>query len=654
MRILFILSTFLIVNNLLIRVPIAFGEQKNTTAIVFELMKQRKWAECERLSSPNSALNKIVLSQKFLDSNYKATSFEQIVEFLRKNPKWPQTHVLKLRAESLINNNSDKKLIIQWFAKHSPITGNGYKYYALAAADIYNDAITLQSIIKNGWIFGNFSLPDQRDYYKRFRKYLSVEDNVKKIDNYLWQEQITAAKNSLYLVNDHYKKTFNAQIALIQKHKNALSLYRTIPKEYRTSGLVYEYLSLRKKELLASREIVTAIKSVKILEKYSQQFWKLQSYLAREFIEKKKYNDAYLVVSKHVALSPSDLSDAEFLSGWIALSFLKKTELATKHFQKFNHIVKTPISKSRGYYWLGRTYYAAGDKEKAKQLYSLAATKYPYTFYGQISAVELNHSKLYFPGNVQIEKYKNHECIRNNDIVKATILVSKYGLKSLAEVYIKSAIEHTTTTEQILALTACIASNKNTYYNACMSKYAMHKHVFIKNHAFPTPYEVKHLPTETSLTYSIIRQESVFDQYAVSSADARGLMQLIKTTACNTAKGIGDSCRITHLTKDYKYNLKLGTNYLNNVIKDFNGSYILAIASYNGGPHNVKKWIELHGDPRYIKDIHKILDWLELIPFHETRNYVQRVLENLQVYRSILTKDDSLILKEDLLSARRI
>lgn len=652
MRILLRLSIILILS--FVSLGSVLAANTNTTATIFTLMGQKKWSQCEKLSAPNKALHKIVLSQKFLDINNKSNNFETIIRFLQQNPNWPQSHLIQIRAENFLNSKSDKKLIVDWFSKHAPITANGHKYYALAATEIYTDPVIIQSIIKNAWIFGNFIASEQKEYSQKLTKYLSAEDNIKKIDHLLWQEQITNAKNSLHLVNNEYQKSFQAQIAFMQGVNNALSLYKKVPEKYRTAGLVYQYINSQKKNPQSASDIVALIRSVKISKEQASKFWKLQSYIARELIAKKKYQDAYRVASSHVAMSASDLSDAEFLSGWLALSFLKQPDQAIKHFQKFNHAVSTPMSKSRGFYWLGRAYHASGNKEKSKQLYSLAATKYSYSFYGQMAAVELGHNKIYLPGNVPIEKYKNHEYLRTNDIAKAAVLVSRYGSKSLAEIYIKSAVNQTANTEQVLALAAGIASNKNLYHNTWMSKYAVHKHVFIRNYAYPTPYKLEKMPIEEPLTYSIIRQESVFNQHAISSADARGLMQLIKSTACNTAKMIGDKCKIDHLTTDPKYNLKLGSHYLNDMIREFKGSYILAIASYNGGPHNVKKWINLHGDPRKINNLHKVIDWLELIPYYETRNYVQRVLENLQVYRSIINKNINLELKKDLIGTRGV
>lgn len=629
----------------------------DNTSELFGFLKQRDWDSSYKLATKigDPVLKKIVLSQQYIDQRHKENTFEKITKFLKANPYWPQNYILILRAEELLNNTTDKRQILEWFDKNKPITGKGWKYYALAAASIIKDPKKLLPIIKSGWHFGNFTKSEQQSYYKSFKNYLTVADHIKKIDNHLWEKEITAAENSLEYVNAGYKKSFNAQIALIQKHKNARALFKRVPKQYYTSGLVYRYLCSRKSDLPSGTEVAELSRIVSIDKNRADKFWKIQAYLAREFMEKKKYREAYKVASSHFATNASSMSEAEFLSGWLALSFLKKPDLALTHFRNFNRIVKTPISKSRGIYWLARAHEYKKDVEKSKKLYFLAAKKYPYTFYGQMSAIELNQRKIIIPDSINIEKHKENvnSHINSNEIVRAAQIISKYGSNALSQIYINEAIKQAKNTHDIYGIVGAIAKSNNVHHTTWAAKSAMQKHVLMKSHAFPTPYKFSGLPVEIPLTYSIIRQESVFDQHAISNAQARGLMQLIKSTACDTAKLVGDKCRITKLTTDADYNIKLGSNYINQMIDVYDGSYILAIASYNGGPHNVDKWLAIYGDPRKFKNHREVLNWLEHIPFYETRNYVQRVLENLQIYRLILKKDEQFKLLDDLLLIKK-
>ena len=646
MRILFRLSIILIISS--IASNVFAGDKSYKQA--FDYIKKNNWTNAESLAKQlqDRALLKIVLSQKFLDSSNKATTFNDITSFLKKNPKWPQNDALKCRAEGLIDDSTDKTQIYNWFKNNPPKTGNGHKYYALAASQIIKDQTALTPIIKNGWIYGSFGKDEQASYYNKFKKYLTLADNVNRVDNLLWKGSISSAKSSLNLVNAGYKKAFEAQIAFLDFKHDAKKLFKTIPKEYYTSGLVYQYISSRKSDLPPVKEIVGVIKQINHTKGHEGDFWKVQNYLAREYIQNKQFNDAYIIASNHFAVSPANVSDAEFLSGWLALRFLKKPNLAIKHFEKFSKVVKSPMSISRGLYWLGRAHDASGNSAEAKKLYSHAAHKFGHTFYGQVATMELGEKKLRLPPKVTLANHRTDEYTKNNDILKAANLVSKYGGNVLARTYLDALVNSCDEEAEILAIALQMQHSK-LHHRVWMSKGAIRKNVFIDHLSYPTPYKVQHLPTEEALTYSIIRQETVFDQFAISTANAMGLMQLIKPTACETAKKINIKCDIGGLTKDPNYNVTLGSHHLARTIKSYENSYILAIAAYNAGPGNINKWLKLYGDPRNYKDPHKVIDWIEILPFAETRDYAQRVLENVQIYRSLNNKDGKFKLRQDLM-----
>ncbi len=640
----------------------------NNEARVFTLIKEKKWQEAINLANKNTdpILKKIILSQQFLDKDYDGNNFEKITKFLQQNPHWPQNYLLKLRAESYLSADTDKKLILNWFSKNTPSTCKGYKYRALASASLMeksdsSNSLTqksdkLKKIIKSGWHKGCFSVEEQKLYHKKFSSYLTEDDHIRKIDNHLWNNEITAARNSLYLVSNDYKRSFKAQIALIKNSKNAKKLFKKVLIKNYTAGLIYRYLNFCKKNLPSGSKIVSVINSIKIDQEYANKFWKVQNYLAREFIEKKKYRDAYKVINSSFTNNPGNKSESEYLSGWLALRFLNKPKLALKHFRNFNRIVKTPISKSRGIYWLARAHEAEKNTKKAMKLYKIAASEYSHTFYGQVSLTRLGEKNIQLPNSVDLNKYKKSaaEFIKNNDILKATKIVSQYGSSTLAQTYINSTINRAKSDSDILNIAYNINELGNIHHTAWVAKSAIQKNLFLKDHAYPAPYQMTDLPIEEALVYSIIRQESVFDPYAVSSAKAHGLMQVIKDTACDIAKKISKNCDVLKLTNDHNYNIAIGSNYLKQMIDQYNDSYILGIAAYNAGPHRVDKWLKIYGDPRKMKNIKNILDWIELIPYYETRNYVQRVLENLQIYRTITGKNNKFNLISDLIREGKI
>ncbi len=591
-------------------------------------------------------LIKIILSQKFLDCNYKNNNFAEVIKFIDHNPNWPQVNRLKIIAEKYLDSSTNPSVIVEWFNKHPPSTGLGYKFYALASKARVKDPIKLERIIKNGWVYGSFTSCEEDQYLNDFKSILCEEDYVTKIEEYLWAGNIERAQKYLPYVHKGYQQNFIAQIAILNKSKNGEKLFYKVPAKYYTNGLLFRYLDAKKKETPTNKSI-TLFQKVRTDKIHSPQWCRLQSYYAREFIDQKDFLSSYKIISLPIAGHEEGKREAQWFSGWLALSFLNKTDLAISHFHQFMKVVKKPLSVSRGQYWLGRSYEAKGDLNKAKHYYNEAA-QYSYSFYGQLATIELNKNRIILPKPPSFSKNSN------NEVIKAIKYLLKYNQPNLGLIYAKEAIENSSNPLEIAFITDLISSNCSVFHKVEVAKTACQYHAFIKNHAFPTPYisVVKNSPVEIALVYSIIRQESVFNQYAISTAKARGLMQLIEQTACDTAKALHQKCVISKLTLDPSYNIKLGSNYLKEVLKKFDNSYLLAIISYNAGPHNASKWVDLFGDPRNFTTIRQIVDWIELIPYSETRNYVQRVLENLQVYRAILTNNTNLRLKSDLLKAK--
>jgi len=624
-----------------------FAEPVDNVRQAFIYIDQKNWSQAEKeaLKTNNKALTKIVLSQKFLDKNYSDNDFKQVIKFLSDNPDYPQNKLLEEKAEKYLNDNTDKKIIYEWFSKHPPLTGKGYKYYAIAASNLVKDQKILLPIIKDAWTYANFSPEEEKAFYSKWGKYLTATDHLERIEEHLWKNDTKSAEQSLKYVDQGYRNSFKAQIAIIKDPSNAAKFFKAVPEKYYTSGLLYRYLDSKKKEKPVAADI-DLFKKAKNSRKHFAKWCRLQLYYAREFIDYKDFANSYKMAAFPFANCPDTIREQEWLAGWLSLSFLKKPDQALVHFNKFIKIVKTPISLARGYYWLGRCYEAKDDKQTAKKFYEQAA-KFSFTFYGQVANIELNKTNLVLPPIpvITAEERKN---IENKDIIKAIRLLVKYNKNNLAVTYSKAAIRNNKNPAEILVVANIIKATNNTNYMVEVAKVAAQNNIFIPDYAFPTPYNLAASPIDPHLAYSIIRQESVFDHKAISSANAMGLMQLIEKTACETAKSINHKCNIAALTKNPEYNIKLGTHHLKKLLSDHQGSYILSIASYNAGSHKVVLWIDRFGDPREIKDMRKVIDWIELIPYRETRDYIQRVLENIQIYRAILNKKSTFDFKKDL------
>jgi soluble lytic murein transglycosylase len=626
----------------------------NGTSRVFQYIQNKEWTFAEKLAGEigDPTLLKIVLSQKFLDKNYTDNKFEEIVAFIQKNPNWPQIDQLKIRAEESISNSTDKAKILSRFSRHKPQTPTGHKYYALAAGALIKDKAKLSQIIKNGWVYGNFGVIEEKKYLQDYGAFLTKDDHLKRINECFWQKQSPGAKRIYNLADSNYKAAFEATVAAIENRGDKDVLFQKVNPKFYTTSLIYYYLTSKKTQKPSINDI-KLFKKINHDRVHSKEWAQLQLYYAREFIDYKDFASSYNIIKDHFADDPENMREAEWLAGFLALRFLKKPELALAHFNKLSEVSKKPISIARSKYWAGRSYAALKDQENARINYR-AASIYPYTYYGQLALIELKNNKLALPATPKIDR-EHEAALSKNEILQAAKLWIKYGCTETGHAYAKAAMEIAKTPGEAVLIARMIKNNNQLlYYTVDIAKAATYQNAFIAEYAYPTPYNLKNTPVEAALSYAVIRQESVFHPHCKSHAGAMGLMQMIKDTACVTAKSLGIKCHPHKLTQDPGYNILLGTNHLKDLLKKRKGSYVLTIASYNANPVKVDRWMDLFGDPRNMSSIYQVIDWIELIPFAETRNYVQRVLENVQVYRVILNKNNILKLRNDLVMSGRV
>ena len=384
-------------------------------------------------------------------------------------------------------------------------------------------------------------------------------------------------------------------------------------------------------------EILQKIKNDKEYLVMPEKWWKEREIISRALIYKKKYTNAYKISSNHGMTEGSEFAAAEWMSGWIALSFLNDPLTAKIHFKNFYENVSYPISISRGAYWLGSTYEKLGDRDQSNKWY-LEASKYLTTYYGQLAFLKINpNGKFELNKDMEVDK-KYRIIFFNKELVKITYLLDE--LKK--DKYTKFILRHLANDDiskgsEILA--AELATDINRYDFAIqVSKISSYQKRFHNKFNYPiisTPKIIngRKIP-DSALILSIIRQESEFDIKANSHAGAKGLMQLMPYTAKLVSKQAKLPYSKSRLTSDPEYNINLGSHYIAGLILQYDGAYPFAVAAYNAGPNRVKYWKKINKNPQK-KQINYV-DWVELIKFRETRNYVQRVMENYNVYRYIL------------------
>ena len=606
-------------------------------------MKKGKWDSALKTSkkAKDKTIYNFIQWRHLLTRGNKA-SFYDYRKFIENNENYPRIGRIKYLAEhKLSTKDISPNKIISWFNSSEPLSGYG-KMILGESLILIGDNNNGLKLLKEGWITANLSKSELRFYRKKFKKFLTSEDYIKRADYLAWNNKYWDLKRMLRYLPKDYQLLYTARQILMSNSYGVDTAISKVPAKLKNdAGLNYNRLKWRVKRgrLDSSLDILFNIKNTKEYMVRPDKWWGERSKIARKLIYKKRYEEAYKVTSNNALSKGPELAEAEWLSGWIALSFLNDPILAKDHFIKFYENVSYPISLSRGAYWLGRTYEKLKDKENSKKWYVIGS-KYLTTYYGQLSHMKAKpREKFELSELMQIDKNYAESFYRNKIVATVHLLdelnkdkYTKHILRYLANDNIDKGSE---------VLAAKLATDIGRFDFAIqVAKIASYQKRFHNKYNYPiisTPTKVggRKIP-ESALILSIIRQESEFDTSANSRVGAQGLMQLMPYTAKTVAKQAKLSYSKSRLTKSPEYNINLGSFYIAGLILEYDGSYPFSMAAYNAGPKRVKYWKRLNKNPQ--KKQTDYIDWIELIPFKETRNYVQRVLENYNVYRYVLSQ----------------
>ncbi|MDC3175192.1 lytic transglycosylase domain-containing protein [Candidatus Pelagibacter sp.] len=604
-------------------------------------MQKSKWTSA--LSVSKKAKDKSIynfIQWRHLLTTGNQASFYDYKVFIDNNPEYPRIDRLRYLAEhKLSTTNVSPKKIIDWFGNNEPLSGFG-KMILGESHLLIGDKSKGTNLIKDGWITAKLSKNDLKFFRKKFKKSLNADDYIKRADYLAWNGKHWDLKRLTRYLPKDYELLYTARQILISKGYGVDQAIKNVPQKLKNdAGLNYDRLKWRRKKgrVDSSTEILLKIKNDKDYLVMPEKWWKEREIISRALIYKKKYEIAYKISSNHGMTEGPDFAAAEWMSGWIALSFLNDALTAKNHFKNFYDNVNYPISTSRGAYWLASAYEKLGNKEQSNKWY-FEASKYLTTYYGQLAFLKINpNGKFELNKDMEVDK-KYRLIFFNKELVKITYLLdelkkdkyTKFILRHLANDNISKGSE---------ILAAELATNINRYDFAIqVSKIASYQKRFHNKFNYPiisTPKKIngRKIP-DSALILSIIRQESEFDLAANSHAGAKGLMQLMPYTAKLVSKQAKLPYSKSRLTTDPEYNINLGSHYIAGLILQYDGAYPFAVAAYNAGPNRVKYWKKINKNPQK-KQINYI-DWVELIKFRETRNYVQRVMENYNVYRYIL------------------
>ena len=606
-------------------------------------MKKSKWSTS--LGIAKKAKDKSIynfIQWRHLLTKGNQASFYDYKVFIDKNSQYPRIGRLKYLAEHKLSTAKvSPKKIINWFGVDQPLSGYG-KMILGESFILTGEKNKGAKLIKDGWITADLSKNELRFYRKKFKKYLNADDYIKRADYLAWNSKRWDLKRLLRYLPTDYELLYTARYILMTKGYGVDQAIKNVPTKLKNdAGLNYDRLKWRRKRgrVDSSLEILLNIKNNKEYLVKPEKWWKEREIISRALIYKKNYETAYKISSNHGMSSGSDFAAAEWLSGWIALSFLKDPLLAKDHFQNFYKNVNYPISTSRGAYWLARTYEKLGNKDQSNKWYK-EASKFLTTYYGQLAFLKLNPNGKFELEKDMVVDDKYRKVFFNKELVKITYLLDELKNDKYTKFILRHlANDNITNGSEILA--AELATNIERYDFAIqISKISSYQKRFHNKFNYPiisTPKTIngRKIP-ESAFILSIIRQESEFDLSANSHAGAKGLMQLMPYTAKLVSKQAKLPYSKSRLTTDPEYNINLGSHYIAGLILQYDGAYPFAVAAYNAGPNRVKYWKKLNKNPQ--KKQIDYVDWVELIKFRETRNYVQRVLENYNVYRYILEK----------------
>tara|TARA_B100000700_G_scaffold321886_1_gene422125 strand:- start:47 stop:2440 length:2394 start_codon:yes stop_codon:yes gene_type:complete len=609
---------------------------------VFLNIKEKKWTAAFRISKKvkDRDFKNLVLWIYLKEKSNKAT-FTDYINFIDKNSNYPRINRLRYLAEHKINLNSNSpNTVIGWFESSEPLSGFG-KIKLGESYFLKGNTEKASELIKEGWINASLSSKDLRYLNKKYKKFLNSSDHIKRAEYMAWEYKYWDLKRILRYLPKDYRALYNARQILMSNSYGVDNAITQVPAKLKSDiGLKYDRLKWRRRRgrLESSLEIIDQAPNDKDKLIRPDLWWKERYVISRSLIYKKNYQKAYEVAKNHSLTEGPEFAEAEWMSGWIALSFLNDPNTALEHFKTFYKNVGYPISLARGAYWIGTTYEKIGKKKLSEDFFK-EGSKYLTTYYGQLSFRKINPTGAFELNDESIYSKDFEKEFIKDPLVKHVKLLkelnkTKYSkdiIKHLALINIEKGSE---------VLAAKLATEVGRYdYAIQISKKASYEKRFYNKFNYPiitTPRVIngKGMPSQ-EIILAITRQESEFDPKANSYAGAKGMMQLMTYTAKLVAKQMKVPYRKSKLTSDPEYNIRLGTYYFNSLLNDYSEVYPFAIAAYNAGPKRVKYWRKINGDPT--KGKIDFVNWIELIKFKETRNYVQRVLENANVYRYMLS-----------------
>jgi soluble lytic murein transglycosylase len=611
--------------------------------------------------------------------------------WLLANPSWPDRSLFIQRLEeSLFVAGGQPKVIKEYFKTEAPVNGVGFA--ALASAHLADgDPMKAQALAQKAW--RQLSIPStlETGFLQRFGAMLTQADHKWRLDRLLLEDvrwvgdrndKAAAIRRMIPLLPETERSKIEARFAVFMKAALAPQMLAAlgtsaaagprpaagvsvdgavtpfVPPETTDWGLVYHQVqSLRRsnREDEASK-LLLSVPTDPALIVSPDDWWTERRQNAYAAMKAGKQRVAYDIVKSSVGLSGNALKDQSFYAGWLALRQFNDTTAAEEHFNTLRKASDGPLSLAKADYWLGRTAEVLGDKARADGHYR-AASKFTDTFFGQLASQRVNPTDQRLDaGPPKAPTSDDIRAFNDLDAVKAAVLARKSGLdQNLTRAFLIHLARYFKTESEIAMVTHLAEALGDTQIAVRIGKASIARGYNVMAYAYPIhsfpAFPILRAPPEPAFLLGIARQESEFNPSIVSGAGARGLLQVMPITANHVCKDYKLKCDVPRLMTDVAYNAMMGSAYIADRMSEFRGSYVLGIAGYNAGPGRARQWIAEFGDPRDPKV--DVVDWIMRIPFEETREYVQKVLANIQVYRARLGEGQTALrLNDDILRAR--
>lgn len=629
----------------------ASTSQADTEALenVIELVRKHKPVDASQAAQAiGDPVARKLAEWIILRSDDNGASVERYRAFLSANPSWPSQTFLRRRAEAALwDDRRDDDTVLGYFADEKPLSAKG-KFSLARALIARGDRAGAERLVRDAWRNDGMSGDVESAALDLFGPFITPGDHKARMDKLLYSSDIDAAMRAAKRLGAAQIALAKARIGVTKKAINVRGLLEAVPSElHGDPGYMFAKIQqLRREEKFAeAAQLMLAAPRDPARLHNLDEWWVERRLLARKMLDVGEHRSAYLI-ARDAALPARDIykTEQEFTAGWIALRFLKDPATASQHFARIGVGSVNPTALARAGYWQGRAAEAAGRSSEARQAYAAAAEQ-STSYYGQLARAKLGLPQI----ELNAAPTARGRGTERLEIVRAVALLYALDEREIA-IPILGDMGENGDPDAVLGLSELAARNSDARGMLLIGKAALNRGLPFDHYAYPT-VGIPAFPTigpevERSVVYAIARQESAFNQAVVSPANAYGLMQVTPDAGRYVTKKYGASFDLARLKTDPVYNASIGAAELGGLLDDYRGSYIMTFAGYNAGRGSVRKWVERYGDPRDPNV--DAVDWVEQIPFSETRNYVQRIMENLQVYRARFGGGSKLQIEADL------